>query len=103
VIEFQRDNRVLAACLLGSGRGYRGRPSIEAAIDQQHRRYRARAVPISSAIVAGTSDWGVVSTPPADVVRGNVADDIVLGHGPLPLHHVAELRADPSRIQQVVT
>lgn len=102
VIEFHRDNRVLAACLLSSGRGHRGRPSIEALIEQQRRRYRARAVSISGAIVGGTSEWGAVSTPPADVVRGDVANDIVLGHAPLPLHHIAELRANPHTIQQVV-
>jgi hypothetical protein len=102
IIEFHRDNRVVAACLLGSGRGHRGRPSMEAAIDQQRRQHRGRAIPISSAIVGATSDWGVVATPPADVVRGNVADDIILGQAPLPMHHIAELRANPNAIQEVV-
>ncbi|MGV3520299.1 hypothetical protein [Luteitalea sp.] len=102
IVEFYRDGRVLGACILASGRGHRGRPSVEALIGKQRRRHRARAVPITSAIVGATSDWGVLSTPPDDVVRGDVADDIVLGHGQLPLHHVAELRGDPSRVHQVV-
>jgi hypothetical protein len=102
VIEFRRDNRVVAACLLASGKGHRGRPSMEAAVDQQRRRYRARAVPVTGAIVGGTSDWAAVVSPPVDVVRGNMADDIVVAHAPLPLHHIAELRANPDRIQEVV-
>lgn len=102
VIEFHREGRVLTACLLGSGRGFRGRPSMEAAIGQQHRRHRTRVVPISSAIVGGTSDWGAATTPPADVVRGDIAGDIVLGQGALPMHHIAELRADPNKVQEVV-
>ena len=103
VIEFSRDGRAAAACLLASGRGSRGRPSIEAAIEHRRRRYRARLVPISGVIVGGTSDpWPISPTPPADVVRGNSAEDIVVGRSTLPMHHISELRADANRIQQVV-
>jgi hypothetical protein len=75
---------------------------MEAAIDQQRRRYRARAVPVTGAIVGATSDWAAVASPPIDVVRGNITDDIVVGHAPLPMHHIAELRGNPNRIQEVV-
>jgi hypothetical protein len=102
VVEFHRDGRVSAACLLASGRGFRGRPSMEAAVEHQRRRHRSRVVPVSAAVVGGTSDWTAPGTPPADLVRGDVEEDILLGLGRLSMHHVAELRADANKIQEVI-
>ena len=103
VVEFQRDGRVVVACLLASGRGHRGRAAIEAAIEDRRAQYRSRLAPPRGVIVGGTSDtWTSPVTPPADVVRGDSSDDVVGGPTALPLVHINDFRADPGRIAQVV-
>jgi hypothetical protein len=103
LVEFHRDDRVVAAYLVASGRGYRSRQAVEAEVELRRKQYRTRPAPPRGAIVSGTSD---ILTPtvtlPADVVRGNQSEDIVAGPAVLPLFHISELRADSSRIQQVV-
>src|SRR5439155_26646496 len=72
LVEFRRDSRVMAVYLLASGRGARGRPAMEAAIESRRSRYRSRPVPVRGAIVGGTSyTWNTVVAPPQDVVRGD--------------------------------
>ena len=57
--------------------------------------------PFNGAIIAGTSDsW--MPTPPKDIVRGDVSENIVDEVSDFPLVHVAELRADISRISDMV-
>jgi hypothetical protein len=103
ITEFQRDGRAVVSYLVASGRGHRTRSAVEADVEHRHRRYRGRVPPPTGVIVSGTSDtWTTTLTPPADVVRGNVSESIVVGPQGLPLFHIGELRADPSRIQQVV-
>lgn len=103
ITEFHRDGRAVVAYLVASGRGYRPRSAIEVDVEHRRRQYRDRLVPPSGVIVGGTSDISVITpTPPTDVVRGNVSESIVVGPQGLPLFHIGELRADPSRIQQVV-
>lgn len=103
LVEFHRDGRVVAVFLVASGRGFRGRSAIEAAIESRRKQHRSRMTLPGGVIVGGTSDtWATVLTPPPDVVRGDESEDIITGPGALPLFHVSELRADPNHIRQVV-
>jgi hypothetical protein len=104
VVEFRRDGRTVAAYILASGRGHRGRVAIEAALEFRRAKYRGRPSPPCGALVAGTSDaWNAVLTPPRDIARGNVSEeDTVSGQTELPLIYIGQLRADPRLIQQVV-
>lgn len=103
LVEFHRDSRVVATYVVASGRGHRGRAAIEAAIEARRSQYRGRPAPPRGVIVAGTSDtWTSPVTPPTDVVRGDSSDDVVGGPTALPLLHINDFRADPSRIAQVV-
>jgi len=104
LVEFHRDGRVVAAYLIASGCGYRGKAAVEARVESRRARYRSRQTPPQGVLVGGTSGtWNAALTPPSDVVRGDAsAVDVVTGPATLPLLHISELRADPSRIQQVV-
>jgi hypothetical protein len=103
LVEFQRDGRAVAAHLIASGRGHRGRSALEAEVESRRKQYRSRPVPPRGVIVGGTSDiWPTTPTPPPDVVRGDESGNIVVGPAALPLFHISELRGDPERIQQVV-
>ena len=104
LVEFQRDDRVVAAYLVVSGRGHRGRAAVEAAVESRRVQYRSRPQPPRGVLVGGTSDpWNTSVTLPTDVARGDSSDDdIVTGPTALPLIHISELRSDSSRIHQVV-
>jgi hypothetical protein len=103
LVEFHRGGRSLATYVVASGRGHRGRSAIEAAVERRRGQYRSRSTPPRGVIVGGTSDaWTTAVTPPQDVVRGDVSEDIVAGSGVLPLIHINELRTEVNRIAQVV-
>jgi hypothetical protein len=103
IVEFHRDGRTVAGYLVVSGRGYRGRSAIEAAVESRRKQYRSRPAPPRGVIVGGTSDfWTTTVTPPSDVVRGDVSEDIVRGSTALLFIHISELRSDPNRVHQVV-
>jgi len=103
LVEFHRDGRVVAGFLVASGRGHRGRPALEVAVESRRRQYRSRPAPPRGAIVGGTSDtWSSNLTPPSDVVRGDTTEDIVAGPVTLPLFHISDLRADPNRVSGVI-
>ncbi len=103
LVEFVRDERVVAAYLVASGCGHRSKVAMEAALERECSSYRGRVSAISGAIIAGTSDLGAQSpTPPKDVVRGDMSEDIVLDMSDFPLIHVDELRVDSARISQIV-
>ena len=102
LVEFVRDRQTIAAYLVASGCGTRGRAAMEAALDRERLRYRGRASAISGAIIASTSDvWGD-STPPKDVLRGDTSDSILDEVSDFLLVHVTELRADIRRIAEIV-
>lgn len=101
LIEFHRGRQTVAAYLVASGCGHRGKSAVEAAVDRERLHYRSRPSALNGAIIAGTSDsW--MPTPPKDVVRGDVSENIVDELSDFPLVHVAELRADTSRISEMV-
>lgn len=103
LVEFHRDGRPVIAYIIASGRGHRGRLALEAALEPRRRQYRSRLVRPCGAIVGGTSgSWTTTVTPPTDVIRGDVSEDIVAGSAVLPLLHIDELRANPDRVRQVV-
>jgi hypothetical protein len=103
LMEFRRGERVVAAYLVASGRGHRGKAAMEGRLDSERLRYRGRPSPLNGAIIAGTSDsWTTGATPPKDVVRGDVSESIVDELSDFPLVHVAELRADIRRISKMV-
>ena len=103
LVEFHRDGRAVAAYLVASGRGHRGRSALEAAVEFRRTQYRSRPAPPRGVIVGGTSEtWTTTPTLPTDVLRGDVSEDIVIGPGALPLLHISELRANPNLLQQVV-
>ncbi|MFI5352360.1 MAG: hypothetical protein ACHQZS_05285 [Candidatus Binatales bacterium] len=103
LVEFHRGQRIVAVYIVVSGCGYRGRASLEAALEVRRTHYRGRAFPPHGAVVAGTSGtWSVPSTPPRDVVRGESSDDIVAELMEFPLFHVSELRAAPGGLSHMV-
>jgi hypothetical protein len=103
LVEFHRDGRAVAAYLIASGRGHRGRLAVEAAVESRRHQYRSRPVPPSGVIVGGTSNiWTTLPTPPPDLVRGDVSEDIVAGATALPMIHITELRDAPNLVQRVV-
>ena len=104
LVEFRRDDRVVAAYLVASGCGHRGRAAVEAAVESGRAKYRSRPTTPRGVLVGGTSDpWTTQVTSPTDVARGNSSDDdIVTGPTALPLIHIGELRSDTSRIHEVV-
>ena len=99
LVEFQRDDRVVVALLVASGRGHRGRAAVEADVERRRAQYRSRPVPPRGVLVGGTSDpWTTPVASPTDVARGELSDDdIVTGPTALPLIHISELRSDSSR------
>lgn len=102
VVEFRRGDRTVATHAVASGRGTRGEVAIETSLRQRRRRLRDRAVPLSGAIIAATSEGDAAPiTPPADVRLGDVSTSIVFGPTALPMFHVASLRQDPAKCQQV--
>jgi hypothetical protein len=103
LVEFHRDGRVSAVYVLASGRGHRGKASMEAQIEFHRAQYRSRSVSPMGALVGGTSDvWTTPLTPPEDVVRGTTSGDIVTGPSALLMIHISELRADNTRIASLV-
>ena len=104
LVEFCRDGRIVAVYLVASGRGCRGKASMEAAIASRRVQYRSRPTPPSGVIVGGTSDnWNTTITAPEDVIQGDVCrGDIIDGPAALPLVHINELRTNPGRILEVV-
>ena len=103
-VEFRRDDRVVAAYLVASGRGHRGRVAVEAAVESRRAQYRSCLAPPRGVLVGGTSDtWAMLPTPPRDILQGNASEtDVVTGPTALPLFHINELRENPGSIQQVV-
>jgi hypothetical protein len=102
IVEFQRDGKTLIAYFIVSGRGHRGRPTIEADLGQRLRNFRGRAIEPRGAFVGNTSDtWDTTMTPPKDVIRGEEKDNIVAGAS-LTLFHIQEFRSHPDRVQQVI-
>ena len=104
LVEFQRDDRVVVTYLVASGCGHRSRATVEAAVESRRAQHRSRSVRPCGVLVGGTSDpWITSATLPADVVRGDSADDdIITGSTSFPLIHISELRSDSSRIHLVV-
>lgn len=103
IVEFHREGRAVAAFLVASGSGHRGKSAIEAHVQSRRGQYRGRPVPPCGVIVGGTSDaWTTVVTPPTDVVLGDMSGDITVGSTVLPLRYISELRANPNGIQQLV-
>lgn len=104
LVVFFRDRRAVAAYLLVSGRGHRGRPAVEAEVDDRRRRYQASSPAPRGVIVAGTSDpCAITVSPPRSIVEGNVSTgDLLAGPATFPMFHVSELRADTSKISEVV-
>jgi hypothetical protein len=105
VVELRRDNRILAALIFASGRGVRGRIDMEAQIAKRQRRLRGRPTPPTVAVVTATRDSSsmAVVSPPADVLRGDQPESIVLGTTALPLLHVSALRDDSSLLERLVS
>lgn len=103
LVEFHRDGRVVAVYLVASGCGHRGRAAVEVAVELRRKQYQNRLVPPRGVIVGGTSNtWTTMLTPPSDIVRVDMSEDIVAGPSMFPLFHISELRDDPNRVQQVV-
>lgn len=103
VVEFHRDGRTVAVYLIASGRGFRRRSALEAEVESRRKQYRSRVTLPRGVIVGGTSDfWMTVVTPPPDLIRGDVSEDIVGEPTAFPLVHINELREYPNRIYQVV-
>lgn len=103
VVEFHRNGRIVAGYLVVSGCGHRGRSAIEVDVESRRKQYRGRLTPPRGVIVGGTSDfWPMTVTPPSDVVRGDVSEDIIGETNTLPLVHINELRTDENCVHQVV-
>jgi hypothetical protein len=104
VVEFHRDGQAVSSYLIASGRGYRGRPAIEARIESRSPDHRSRAAPPRGVLVGGTSDaWDVPTTPPKDILQGDqIEEDLVSGPMTLPLIHIDELRRNQDLIQKLV-
>ncbi len=103
VVEFHRDGRTVVVYIIASGRGSRGRSAIEAKVELRRKQYRSRVTPPRGVIVGGTSDfWTTAVTPPPDLIRGDVSEDILGEPTAFPLVHINELREHPNRIYQVV-
>jgi hypothetical protein len=103
VVELHRDGRPLASLVVASGRGVSGWVAMEPEISRRQRQLRARVVPPSAALVAGTRDSAVAVAPPADVLRGDSSESILLGPGTLPLLHISQVRADPNELQRITS
>lgn len=103
IVEFYRDGRVVAASMLASGCGHRGRSAVEADLSRRRRQLRRRVVHPTMALVGGTSDaWGAQVSPPPDVVRGATEGDIITGPETFRLVHISQLRAQPETCTAVV-
>jgi hypothetical protein len=103
LVEFHRNGRAVVAYLIASGCGHRGKSAIEADVELRRSHYRGRPATPRGVIVGGTSDtWTTALTPPKDVVRGDLSEDIIGGPTVLPLVHIGKLRDDPDCIAQVV-
>jgi len=102
VVEFRRDDRIVASYVFVSGRGTRSRLAIEAELSRRSRRLRGRATPPSGAIISGTRDGGVIAVAnPQDVVLGDTSTSIVSGQSSLTVFTVESLRQDPTLCAQV--
>jgi hypothetical protein len=104
LVEFHRDGRTVAAYLVASGRGHRGRVALEADVGRRRIQYQSCLLPPRGVIVGGTSDsWTTTLSPPLDVLRGEVSEeDIINGPSAFPLFHINDLRMNPISVQQVV-
>jgi len=112
VVEFRRDGRAVAAFVVASGRGYRGRVAVESDVRKRLRHHHSTAPPPQGLIAGGTSDsWTTVLAAPQDVIRGGTdpkdvvrggARDIISGPATLPTFHISQLRDNPSVIRKLV-
>lgn len=97
IVEFRRGHQTVAALVLATGKGTRGRSALESQLSVQQRTYRARSTRPSGAVIAGTREGvGSPVSPPSDVVVGDTSSSIVFGSSSLPIFHVEALRRDAS-------
>ena len=102
VLEFQRNGRTVAAYVLASGRGHRSISAVEAEIGNRRRRYDRHQLTLSGILVGGTSNVARPPTPPADISTGEIVPDDLLGSEGLPIYHVDEVRAEPTRLGELL-
>jgi hypothetical protein len=102
IVEFRRGDRTVATHLFVSGRGVRSIIAIEAQLSSRQRSFRGLASPPTGAIVSGvTGNAAIQAGPPLDVVLGDTSMSILFGQSAIQMFHIADLRQDTARCQQV--
>ncbi len=100
VVEFVRDDRVVAAYCVASGCGYRGTATVESRLKPSVRKGRGR-VPPGGALIAGTTDAPTISLP-EDVIGDEEPGCVVSSPAEFPLIHIETLRANADRVSELV-
>ena len=102
VVEFFREDRMVAAVLVASGSGHRSRAALETELSQRLNAARYQRVRPRAAVMFGTSDVQPRATPPPDIVRGTDDVNDILAPSTLAFFHICDLRSDTSQIEKVV-
>ena len=100
LVEFSGDGYI-ARALVCSGGGWMTMARVEAELSRRREVMRRSGRPPSFALIGGIESGSVVATP-SDIAGDTNPEDVVTGPTALQTISIAELRADPSVVLQVI-
>ena len=100
LVEFSQDSRV-ARVMMCSGQGWMNYARIEAELRKRQEILRSQGKASSVALVGGVESSTDMATP-SDIVVGTDPHDLVTGPEHLTIVSIAQLRADPELVREVV-
>lgn len=101
LVAFEKDDRHLGTILPGSGRGLMGWLALEAKL-KHLAHYSPSGKPATAALVTGVGPRPQDVSPPEDITSDMTEGSIVTGEGRFRILSVEELRADPTRVAEVI-
>ena len=100
LVEFSRNSHV-ARVMVCSGRGSMSYARIETEVRKRQQILRQQGKASSVALVGGVESSSEVATP-SDIISDTDPYDLVTGPGHLRIFSIAQLRADPELVHEVV-
>lgn len=100
LVELCQDKHVIRI-MVCSGRGSMNFARIEAELSDRRERLLSQGQPVAVALVAGLDSDAHIATP-SDIVAETEPHDLVTGPNYLRIVSIAELRADPTLISEVI-
>lgn len=101
LVAFEKDERHLGTILPASGRGLMGWLALEAKL-KHLAHYSRSGETATAALVAGVGPRPQDVSPPEDITSDMTEGSIVTGEGGFRILSVEELRADPTRVVEVI-